>query len=140
MVSDASVRLSSSFGAGGGVAAAVDSGAGFGSGREAEGGAGATDLAQAVVEAARSPLRPIVLTTATTVGGLIPLWLGGGALFEAMAVAIIFGLLLFYVPVKLLGDAVQNSDLPLWIAYPIYFLLGAVSVVAVSLKNKRLDR
>jgi len=29
---------------------------------------------------------------------------------------VIFGLLLFYVPVKLLGDAVQNSDLPFWIA------------------------
>ncbi|MCH7675533.1 efflux RND transporter permease subunit [candidate division KSB1 bacterium] len=26
-------------------------------------------------------------------GGLIPLWFGGGPLFEAMAVAIIFGLL-----------------------------------------------
>jgi multidrug efflux pump subunit AcrB len=48
---------------------------------------------QAVVEAAQRRLRPILLTTATTVGGLIPLWLGGGALWEAMAVAIIFGLL-----------------------------------------------
>ena len=26
-------------------------------------------------------------------GGLIPLWFGGGPMFEAMAVAIIFGLL-----------------------------------------------
>ncbi len=49
--------------------------------------------ASAVVEAAQRRLRPILLTTATTMGGLIPLWLGGGPLFEAMAVAIIFGLM-----------------------------------------------
>jgi Cu/Ag efflux pump CusA len=34
-----------------------------------------------------------LLTTATTIGGLIPLWLGGGTMFEPMAIAIIFGLL-----------------------------------------------
>jgi multidrug transporter EmrE-like cation transporter len=56
------------------------------------------------------------------------------------AFAVIFGLLLFYVPVKLLGDVVQNSDLPLWVAYPIYFLLGAVSVVVIWAAVKRLDR
>jgi multidrug efflux pump subunit AcrB len=49
--------------------------------------------APAVIEAAQRRLRPILLTTATTAGGLLPLWLGGGALFEAMSVAIIFGLL-----------------------------------------------
>lgn len=49
--------------------------------------------ADAVVEAAQRRLRPILLTTATTVGGLVPLWLGGGPLFEAMAVAILFGLI-----------------------------------------------
>jgi multidrug efflux pump subunit AcrB len=49
--------------------------------------------ADAIVEAAQRRLRPILLTTATTVGGLVPLWLGGGPLFEAMAVAILFGLI-----------------------------------------------
>ena len=34
--------------------------------------------ARAVLEAAQRRLRPILLTTATTVGGLLPLWLGGG--------------------------------------------------------------
>jgi multidrug efflux pump subunit AcrB len=48
---------------------------------------------QAVIEAAQQRLRPILLTTATTVGGLIPLWLGGGPMWEPMAIAIIFGLL-----------------------------------------------
>ncbi len=47
---------------------------------------------QAVIEAAQQRLRPILLTTATTVGGLIPLWLGGGPMWEPMAIAIIFGL------------------------------------------------
>jgi len=49
--------------------------------------------ARAVVESAQRRLRPILLTTATTMGGLVPLWLGGGPLFEAMAVAILFGLM-----------------------------------------------
>ncbi|HEY5564866.1 MAG TPA: efflux RND transporter permease subunit, partial [Rhodothermia bacterium] len=49
--------------------------------------------ARAVIEASQRRLRPILLTTGTTVGGLVPLWLGGGPLFESMAVAILFGLL-----------------------------------------------
>jgi multidrug efflux pump subunit AcrB len=47
----------------------------------------------AILEAAQRRLRPILLTTATTVGGLIPLYLGGGPLYEPMAIAIGFGLL-----------------------------------------------
>ncbi|MCK5196316.1 MAG: efflux RND transporter permease subunit, partial [Desulfobulbaceae bacterium] len=57
--------------------------------------------AQAILEAARRRVRPILLTTATTIGGLIPLWLGGGAMFRWMAVAIIFGL--FFATVFTLG-------------------------------------
>ena len=49
--------------------------------------------AAAILEACQRRLCPILLTTATTVGGLVPLWLGGGPMFEAMAVAILFGLL-----------------------------------------------
>ena len=48
--------------------------------------------AEAVLAAAQRRLRPILLTTATTMGGLLPLWLGGGLMFEPMAIAIIFGL------------------------------------------------
>ena len=47
----------------------------------------------AIVEAAIRRLRPILLTTATTVLGLIPLWIGGGSMFRPMAITIIFGLL-----------------------------------------------
>ncbi len=48
----------------------------------------------AIIEAAQRRLRPILLTTATTVLGLIPLYLGGGEMWEPMAVAIIAGILL----------------------------------------------
>ncbi|UCE19907.1 MAG: efflux RND transporter permease subunit [Gemmatimonadota bacterium] len=47
---------------------------------------------RAVIVAAQRRLRPILLTTATTIGGLIPLYLGGGPLWEPMAIAIMFGL------------------------------------------------
>jgi len=47
---------------------------------------------EAVLAAARARLRPILLTTATTIGGLMPMWLGGGPMWEPMAISIIFGL------------------------------------------------
>lgn len=47
----------------------------------------------AIVEAAQKRLRPILLTTATTVLGLVPLYLGGGEMWEPMALAIMGGLL-----------------------------------------------
>jgi multidrug efflux pump subunit AcrB len=51
------------------------------------------DPPRAVIEAAQRRLRPILLTTATTVGGLLPLWFGGGPMWEPMAISIIFGLI-----------------------------------------------
>lgn len=50
-------------------------------------------LSEAILLASQQRLRPILLTTATTMGGMIPLWLGGGPMWESMAVAIIFGIL-----------------------------------------------
>jgi multidrug efflux pump subunit AcrB len=44
------------------------------------------------VTACQRRLRPILLTTATTIGGLVPLYLGGGPMWEPMAVAIMCGL------------------------------------------------
>ena len=49
--------------------------------------------AHAVVQAAQGRFRPILLTTITTVAGLLPLWFGGGPMWEPMAIAMIFGLL-----------------------------------------------
>ena len=48
--------------------------------------------AEAVVYAAQQRLRPILLTTATTVLGMTPLLWGGTAMFMPMAITIIFGL------------------------------------------------
>ena len=48
---------------------------------------------EAIISAALKRFRPILLTTATTVLGLIPLYLGGGEMWEPMAIAIIAGLL-----------------------------------------------
>ena len=59
----------------------------------------------AIVDAACQRFRPILLTTATTSLGLMPLWLGGGIMWEPMAISILFGLLfstvltLVFVPV-----------------------------------------
>lgn len=60
---------------------------------------------EAITSAANERFRPIILTTFTTSLGLIPLWLGGGAMWEPMAIGIIFGLLfatiitLLFVPI-----------------------------------------
>ncbi|WP_169979141.1 efflux RND transporter permease subunit [Tautonia rosea] len=51
------------------------------------------EFRSAIIEAGRRRLMPIFLTTATTVGGLIPLALDGGPLWEGMAWLMIFGLL-----------------------------------------------
>ncbi|MEP2541279.1 MAG: efflux RND transporter permease subunit, partial [Kangiellaceae bacterium] len=51
------------------------------------------NLSGAIIQASQKRVRPILLTTATTVLGLIPLYLGGGEMWEPMALAIIGGLL-----------------------------------------------
>lgn len=61
---------------------------------------------QCLVRAGKMRILPISLTTLTTVGGLIPLALYGGPLFESMAVVIIFGLLLATVLTLLVLPAI----------------------------------
>jgi multidrug efflux pump subunit AcrB len=70
--------------------------------------------ARAVIESAQRRLRPIRLTTGTTVGGLIPLWLGGGVMYQPMAIAIIFGLIF--------ATALTLGVVP--ILYSIFFRVG----------------
>jgi len=48
---------------------------------------------EATIEASQQRLRPILLTTVTSIASLVPLYLGGGVMFQPMAVAIAFGLL-----------------------------------------------
>jgi multidrug efflux pump subunit AcrB len=60
---------------------------------------------EAVIAAAQQRFRPILLTTFTTSLGLIPLYLGGGLMWEPLAISIMIGLLfatvitLLFVPV-----------------------------------------
>lgn len=60
---------------------------------------------EAILAACQQRLRPILLTTFTTTLGLIPLYLGGGLMWEPMAIGIIVGLLfgtvitLLFVPI-----------------------------------------
>ena len=51
------------------------------------------DLKSAVAMAGQARMRPILLTTLTTIGGLLPLSLFGGALFAPMTNGMIFGLM-----------------------------------------------
>jgi multidrug efflux pump subunit AcrB len=71
---------------------------------EIEEKAGKTEFL-AIVDACKQRFRPILLTTFTTTFGLVPLYLGGGLMWEPMAIAIMIGLLfatvitLLFVPV-----------------------------------------
>ena len=62
------------------------------------------DLKAAVVEASKKRVTPIMLTSLTTIFGLLPMAINGGALFEPMATLMIGGLAaaslvtLFFVP------------------------------------------
>lgn len=77
-------------------------------------------MSEAIAEAARKRFRPILLTSFTTVLGLLPMALSGGALWEPMATLMIGGLgvssvmTLFYVPALyrvLFRDARERSRL-----------------------------
>jgi multidrug efflux pump len=58
-----------------------------------------------LIDAGKRRMKPIFLTTLTTVLGMIPLLVGGGAMWQTMAIAIIAGLIfstlltLIFVPV-----------------------------------------
>ena len=52
-----------------------------------------TEPLDAIVSACLQRFRPIILATLTTVLGLIPLYIGGGAMWEPMAITIMIGLL-----------------------------------------------
>ena len=50
------------------------------------------DVIKAVIEAGKIRFRPVILTTVSTVGGLLPLAVRGGSLWGPMGNVIIFGL------------------------------------------------
>jgi multidrug efflux pump subunit AcrB len=87
------------------------------------------DLRAAIISASQKRLQPILLTSATTILGLMPMALTGGALWKPMAVLMISGLALasvltlFFVPA----------------GYFLLFRFGALSAPA-SLKKRPLHR
>jgi multidrug efflux pump subunit AcrB len=87
------------------------------------------DLRAAIISASQKRLRPILLTSATTILGLMPMALTGGALWKPMAVLMISGLALasvltlFFVPA----------------GYFLLFRFGALPLPA-SLKKHPLHR
>ena len=50
------------------------------------------DVDEAIIAAAKSRLRPIIMTTVTTIIGLMPLAIAGGGMWRSMANAMMFGL------------------------------------------------
>ncbi|MEO0445164.1 MAG: efflux RND transporter permease subunit [Verrucomicrobiota bacterium] len=50
------------------------------------------ELVDGIVDAAKSRLRPIIMTTVTTIIGLAPLAISGGGMWSSMAYAMMFGL------------------------------------------------
>ena len=59
---------------------------------------------ECLAEAGQLRFKPIMMTTLTTVGGLLTLMLGGGPLFKGLAAVIVYGLsigtafTLFFIP------------------------------------------
>lgn len=75
-----------------------------------------SEFRESIVQAGRQRLLPIFLTTATTVGGLVPLAIAGGPLWEGMAWLMIFGLMVatlltLYVVPALLAVVVETIRL-----------------------------
>ena len=73
-------------------------------------------LQPAIIRAAERRLRPILLTSITTVLGLLPLYLFGGVLWVPLAIVMAFGLsvasilTLFFVPAAYLMFMRQNNE------------------------------
>lgn len=85
---------------------------------------------RALVEAGKRRIRPILLTTATTVLGLLPLWWGGGPMWAPMAIAIIFGLMVA-APLTLLVIPVLYAVLfrvPVPVVQPRPAVLGQITL------------
>ena len=51
------------------------------------------NLTLTIQKATRSRITPIILTALTTIGGMLPLWIGKDPMFSSLSVAIIFGLI-----------------------------------------------
>ncbi|MEA3274516.1 MAG: efflux RND transporter permease subunit, partial [Pseudomonadota bacterium] len=81
------------------------------------------DLRTAVAAAGRVRMRPIVLTTLTTIGGLLPLSLFGGALWAPMTNGMIFGLIV-------------STGLTLFVIPSLYVFMVEKAGMALAIDNR----
>ena len=72
-----------------------------------------------VKNAAISRATPVFLTAVTTIGGILPLWLGQDPMFSSLAIAIIFGLL-------------ASVFITLLVAPALYLVFGDIKVPKTS--------
>ncbi|MGE3852720.1 MAG: efflux RND transporter permease subunit [Planctomycetota bacterium] len=77
-------------------------------GERSYGGLTRSAFRKCVVQGSALRITPIVLTTLTTVGGLVPLYLFGGDMWRPLAVVLIYGLLLAAVLTLLVLPAVYS--------------------------------
>lgn len=75
----------------------------------------APTLAQAIIEACVARMRPILMTTLTTIFGLVPMALLGGAMWSPMAVVIMGGLAI--------GSILTLGFVP--VLYSLFFRAGS---------------
>ncbi|PHR90550.1 MAG: hypothetical protein COA78_35015 [Blastopirellula sp.] len=94
---------------------------------------------QAIIEAGINRLRPVMLTTATTIGGLLPLFLnlsGGAEFWQPLTGAVVFGLLfatlltLLVIPVaySLVYDNRRYLNVGFAMIYVLVFYLDVVDI------------
>ena len=86
---------------------------------------------RAIIDACQQRLRPIMLTTATTVLGMMPLWWGGSAMFQPMAISIIFGLMF----ATLLTLLVVPVPVPVPVLYAMFFRVSFSEATASGSDN-----
>ena len=92
----------------------------------------------AIIEAAQRRMRPIMLTTMTTIGGLLPLWFSGGPLWEPMAIAIIFGL--GFSTILTLGIVPIFYSIIFNIKYPKDYLFSCIAPIEYVSNDNNINK
>jgi multidrug efflux pump subunit AcrB len=90
------------------------------------------ELREAVVDAAVKRLRPVLLTSTTTIAGLLPMamgWFGSEEFLQPMAVTIVWGLVFSTVLILLLVPCIVLFNDAIWklITWPVRTLRQRLS-------------
>lgn len=97
-----------------------------------------SDRRTAIIESCRTRLRPILMTTMTTVFGMLPLALGvgeGSEIYRGMAVTVMFGLsfstLLTLVVIPILYTLVEDMNV---------YILAFIDKIITPIRNKMTEK